>query len=201
MIMSVIVFARYPNYEMAGVLRRKLHLSRKERQMSYCPFFQTLHDETHPVGNLGRGTHYSVLRAPVWHDEWLNRLERCGFLDFAVIWDEDHDDRVIDAIMVLYVGGLLSPIRYIGERKGVLSVLLARDVVRNWQPEKLEQYRDDINDVSQSLEDPWSAQVDSVDGRGHSIIHSSSENVATYLKNIDMLWQLGVKPRSETHVA
>ncbi|MGF6727496.1 hypothetical protein P3T43_006888 [Paraburkholderia sp. GAS41] len=36
--------------------------------MSYCPFFQTLHDETRPVGNLGRGTHYSVLRATatVW---------------------------------------------------------------------------------------------------------------------------------------
>ncbi len=56
--------------------------------MSYCHFFQTLYDETHPVGNLGRGTHYSVLRAPVWHDELLNRIARCAFLDFAVIWDE-----------------------------------------------------------------------------------------------------------------
>ena len=100
--------------------------------MSDCPFFQTLHDETRPVGNLGRGTHYSVLRAPVWHDEFMNRLERCAFLDFAIIWDEDHDDRVIDAIMVLYISGMLAPVRYIGERKGTLSVLLAPDVVRRW---------------------------------------------------------------------
>lgn len=166
--------------------------------MSYCSFFQTLHDETRPVGNLGRGTHYSVLRAPVWHDELLNRLDRCAFLDFAVIWDEDHDDRVIDAILMLYVGGLLSPVRYIGERKGTLTVLLAPDVVRDWDPEALQRYIDDINDVCQCLEDPWTANVAGVDGHGHSIIHAPSEKVALYLKNIDMLWQLGVGPRSQT---
>ncbi|MFV8622352.1 hypothetical protein, partial [Ralstonia pseudosolanacearum] len=117
--------------------------------------------------------------------------------DFAVIWDEDHDDRVIDAIMMLYVAGLLSPIRYIGERKGVLSVLLAPDVVRDWEPKRLDQYRDDINDICQCMEDPWSAHVDSADGREHSIIHASPENVALYLKNIDMLWQLGMGPKTQ----
>ncbi|MEM5461977.1 hypothetical protein VSR69_45705 [Paraburkholderia phytofirmans] len=164
--------------------------------MSYCPFFQTLHDETQPVGHFGRGTHYSVLRAPVWHDEAINRLERCAFLDFAIIWDEDHDDRVVDVIMVLYISGLLAPVRYIGERKGTLSVLLAPDVARNWNLGTLEQYRDDINDICQCLEDPWSAKVDSVDVHEHSIIHGSAENVATYLRNIDILWELGVKPKS-----
>lgn len=104
-----IALARCPHYEMALVPGLKPLLFRKEHQMSYCPFLQTLHDDTRPVGNLGRGTHYSVLRAPVWHDELLNRLDRCAFLDFAVIWDEDHDDRVIDAIMMFYVAGLLSP--------------------------------------------------------------------------------------------
>jgi len=163
--------------------------------MSYCPFFQTLHDETRPVGNLGRGTHYSVLRAPVWHDEFMNRLERCAFLDFAIIWDEDHDDRVIDAIMVLYISGLLAPVRYIGERKGTLSVLLASNVLLNWDPETLKQYRADINNICLCLEDPWSAKVDSDDGKEHSIIHSSPENVATYLSNINMLWELGVKSK------
>ncbi|MFC0695954.1 hypothetical protein [Paraburkholderia humisilvae] len=125
----------------------------------------------------------------------MNRLDRCAFLDFAIIWDEDHDDRVIDAIMVLYISGLLAPVRYIGERKGTLSVLLAPDVVRNWAPETLTQYSDDINDICQCLEDPWLAKVDSADGHDHSIIHSSAENVATYLRNIDMLWELGVKSK------
>lgn len=166
--------------------------------MSYCPFFQTLHDETRPVGNLGRGTHYSVLRVPVWHDEFLNRIDRCAFLDFAVIWDEDHDDRVIDAVMMLYVGGLLSPVRYIGERKGTLTILLASDRISDWDPEKLQQYRDDISDMCQCLEDPWTAHVAGVGEDGHSIIHAPPDKVALYLKNIDMLWQLGVGPRSQT---
>ncbi|MFM0529740.1 hypothetical protein PQR11_32710 [Paraburkholderia strydomiana] len=164
--------------------------------MSYCPFFQTLHDETRPVGNFGKGTHYSVLRAPIWHDEFMVRLERCAFLDFAIIRDEDHDDRVVDAIMVLYISGLLAPVRYIGERKGTLSVLLAPDAIRSWPEETLAQYCSEVSDIGQCLEDPWATKVDSVEGIEHSIIHSSAENVATYLRNIDMLWELGVKPKS-----
>ncbi|WP_259460544.1 hypothetical protein [Paraburkholderia sp. BL23I1N1] len=74
-------------------------------------------------------------------------------------------------------------------------MLLAPDVVRSWDQETLKQYRDDINDVCQCLEDPWSAKVDSADGHEHSIIHSSAQNVATYLRNIDMLWELGVKSK------
>jgi hypothetical protein len=79
--------------------------------------------------------------------------------------------------------------------EGTLSVLLAPDVVRSWDQETLKQYRDDINDICQCLEDPWSAKVDSADGHEHSIIHSSAQNVATDLRNIDMLWELGVKSK------
>ncbi|WP_194727361.1 hypothetical protein [Noviherbaspirillum malthae] len=165
--------------------------------MSYCPFFHTLYDETRPVGNLGRGTHYSVLRVPTWHDEFLTPLQRGAFLDFAIIWDEDHDERVIDAIQILYLGGLLAPVRYIGERKGSLSVLLDPKVVQIWNRAALEQYRDKVNDVAQSLEDPWPVIVERANGDQHSIVDSSLENVATYLKNIDILWQLGVKPKNQ----
>jgi hypothetical protein len=34
----------------------------------YSDVFQTLHDEVGPVGNLGRGTHCSVLRAISFQD-------------------------------------------------------------------------------------------------------------------------------------
>ena len=54
----------------------------------YSPFFSTLHDEDGPVGHLGGGTHYSVLRAVLWEPE-------PAFHDFAVVWDEDHDLRVV----------------------------------------------------------------------------------------------------------
>jgi hypothetical protein len=75
-------------------------------------------DETQPVGHLGRGTHYSVLRVPIWHDEGLNPLPQVALLDFAIICDEDHDERVMGAIEALYFRGLLAPVRFIGERVG-----------------------------------------------------------------------------------
>jgi len=176
---------------MAVVLRWKPPLSRKEHEMSYAPCFQTLHDEIRPVGHLGRGTHYSVLRVPTWHDELMHQLQFGRFLDFAIIWDEDHDDRVVDAILVMYLGGLLAPVRFIGERKGVLSVLLAPAAVQAWDDHTFQRYREDVADVCTSLEDPWTADVNSMDSSQHSIIQAPAENVATYLKNIDMLWQLG----------
>src|SRR5260370_21913517 len=100
--------------------------------MSYSAFFQTLHDEAKPVGKIGRGTHYSILRAQVWQDERLKPLKKGMLADFAVIWDEDHDERVIEVIEWLYFEGLLSPIRFIGERKGSLTVLLDAKTLYNW---------------------------------------------------------------------
>jgi len=164
--------------------------------MSYSPFFQTLHDETRPVGQFGRGTHYSILRVPIWQDEWLNPLAQGLLLDFAVIWDEDHDERVVKAIEVLYFGGLLSPVRFIGERKGSLSVLISDETVGQWNEAALRDYREAVSDIGQSLEDPWPVTVDQVFGQRHSIIHAAPEEVATYLRNIHLLWHLGAKPNS-----
>jgi hypothetical protein len=159
--------------------------------MPYSPFFQTLHDETQPVGHFGRGTHYSVLRVPIWQDEWLNPLRQAALLDFAVIWDEDHDERVIEVIKTLYFGGLLAPVRFIGERKGSLSVLIDAKTVEAWDRASLKNYREAVSDVSQSQEDPWPATVDTVSGPNRSIIHAPDEHVSLYLRNIELLWKLG----------
>jgi hypothetical protein len=164
--------------------------------VSYSPIFQTLHDETRPVGQLGRGTHYSVLRVPIWQDEWLNPLPQGALLDFAVIWDEDHDERVIEAIEALYFGGLLAPVRIIGERKGSLCVLIEAKTVQAWDKIALRSYREAVNDISQSLQDPWPATVEQIFGPSHSIIHAAPESVDTYLRNIHLLWSLGMKSNS-----
>jgi hypothetical protein len=161
--------------------------------MPYSPFIQTLHDETQPVGHLGRGTHYSVLRVPIWQDQWLNPLPRGALLDFAVIWDEDHDERVIQAIEDLYFCGLLAPVRFVGERKGNLSVLIDEKTVQAWDHAALKSYREAVNEVGQSLEDPWPTTVAAVSSSKHSIIHASNEDVTLYLRNIHMLWFLGAK--------
>lgn len=122
--------------------------------MSYSPFFQALHDETQPVGHLGRGTHYSVLRVPIWHDERLKPLPQGDLLDFAIIWDEDHDTRVIEPIEEMYFAGLLAPVRFVGERKGTLSVLIDSETPA-WDEKSQRNYDAAVRRTSQSLDDPW----------------------------------------------
>jgi hypothetical protein len=51
--------------------------------------------------DLSAGTHYSVLRVPIWQDEWLNPVAQGMLLDFAVIWDEDHDARVMEGCPIV----------------------------------------------------------------------------------------------------
>jgi hypothetical protein len=92
---------------------------------SYSAFFKTLHDETGPTGYLGRGTHYSVLRAIVFHDQAGEPLSEGQFLDFAVIWDEDHDTRVMETIEEIYRRGSLSSFEVFGERKGFFTAVLS----------------------------------------------------------------------------
>jgi hypothetical protein len=162
--------------------------------MSYSPFFQPLHDEKQAVGHFGRGTHYSVLRVPIWHDERLKPLPQGELLDFAIIWDEDHDARVIEPMEEMYFAGLLAPVRFIGERKGSLSVLIDSGTMEAWDEKTLRNYRAAVNRISQSLDDPWPVTVDRVFGRESSIVHGAPEDVATYLKNIQLLWKLGRRP-------
>jgi hypothetical protein len=51
---------------------------------TYSPFLHTLYDQPEPVGYLGRGTHYSILRALCWHDETLRLSGECRAHDLAV---------------------------------------------------------------------------------------------------------------------
>lgn len=75
-------------------------------------------------------------------------------------------------------------------------MLLAPDVERDWESDTLQEYIDDINNICQCLEDPWSAHADSAHGHEHSIIQAPPEKAALYLQNIDMLWQLGISPKT-----
>ena len=58
----------------------------------YSPFFHTVYDQSEPVGVLGQGTHYSVLR---FVEVVADNPSHTMFCDFAVIWDEDHDTRIV----------------------------------------------------------------------------------------------------------
>jgi len=158
---------------------------------SYSPFFQTLHDERSPTGHLGNGTHSSILRAMVFQDPTFLPLTTGAFADFAVIWDEDHDTRVIKAVELIYRAGFLGSILMIGERKGTLHAIVSEDVK---DPKILSSLEDELRLVAQRMEDdPWSSSVRTLDSPDHEIIDDESDKVSLYLRNLKMLWKLGLQ--------
>ena len=161
---------------------------------TYSPFFQTLHDETAPVGSLGRGTHYSVCRATVFHDEHGKQLKEAMLLDFAVIWDEDHDERAFVPIERLYRSGDLPSFIMFGERKAMFFGFLSPKL----EPRPL--HIPDIAVAEQALQrsseyvhgDNWSHHL-SWRGAPNGIISDDEDKVLLYINTINMLWKLGLK--------
>ena len=159
---------------------------------SYSPFFQTLYDEPAPIGNIGRGTHYSILRAVVFHDPLGRPIAPAWYHDFAVIWDEDHDERSIDVIETIYRHGLLSRFVYLGERKGTFTSVL---ITSKNDPQDINKLRDHVGSICQkNQDDPWPSDVVTLAAEENKIIQDQPERSAQYLLYIDMLWQLGPKP-------
>jgi hypothetical protein len=247
----------------------------------YSDFFKTLHDETNPTGYLGRGTHYSVLRAVVFHDPSGKPLSAGQFADFAVIWDEDHDARVMKPIEEIYRRGLLSSFVMFGERKGNFTAILSNKIspsdaapfnlallmkinelslsiraanclaneniiyvgdlvqrseaemlrvpnfgrtsmseikevlvqvglhlgmeLAGWPPEDVENLRKyktrvdfleaEINSICQALDDRWTSAVVPFGSERNPIISDEEERVSLYLKNLEMVWRLGVQTK------
>jgi len=173
--------------------------SRKERVMTNAtnsPFFEVLYEQKEPVGDFGRGTHYSVLRAPVWQDGALKPLKQAQLLDFAVIWDDDHDERVMEVIDLIYLEGLLAPVRYIGERKGSLTIVADAAAVKSWSEAQWASYCKAVDGIGPT-DDPWPTKVEKGSASGNTIIHADAVAVGTYLAHIELLWDLGLKPRTD----
>lgn len=167
---------------------------------SYSPLFHTLYNEQSQVGKLGRGTHYSILGAVQWVDKRKKLLPLPGIQRFAVIWDEDHDERVIDVAERAYMRGIFAPVLYIGERKASLTVVVDKEfheiIQGDWVSYNMA-WEETCTDVRG---DRFNFELHVVDS-DVSIIQDSDDKVSTYLKNIDNLWNLGfhpyIQPRKE----
>lgn len=171
---------------------------------TYSDLLSCIYDEAGPVGRIGRGTHYSVFRTACFIDLIGERQDKAGIHDFAVIWDEDHDERIIPRIERLYMAGLLTPVLAIGERKGGLSVLVQPDFEQAGC-KSLRGYSQEVARIiaggSGDDGDEWDVRVGQFDDYGkssrifdHSIIHADNRRVHTYLSHIESMWRLGVKP-------
>lgn len=182
---------------------------------SYSTLFSCIHDEPEPVGHLGRGTHYSVFRAVEWLDVMRSPLAKPEVHDFAVVWDEDHDTRIIRLVESIYMEGLLSPIQFIGERKGVVTVIVAARFYWGHGQEVIEAYKASLEDLSTDPDnthgDSWPTELGFFDRSPGfpptsphqtelgGLISAEEHRVVTYVRNIDSLWRLGTKPFSGSH--
>lgn len=162
----------------------------------YSPLFTTIYDEAQPVGNLGRGTHYSILRAAQPLNYSNKRQKEIQAQDLCVVWDEDHDTRVIEVVEELYLQNLLAPIIFIGERKGSVTVLVHVDFRKN--DLLFEKFEQQLGQITSSLNDPWTLAIEKYrsppwERFESTLINANSEKVKTYLDNISNLWDLGLK--------
>lgn len=168
---------------------------------NYSSILSCIHDEIGPVGKIGRGCHYSVFEVPQWRDIMGKKLKKAHRQRFAVIWDEDHDERIIEVIEKLYISGLLFPVQFIGERKGSLNVIVAAKFFWGVSIPKIEEYKTAVEEISteQNSSDHWPSEVGMFDKRKDSpqntdyvgLMAETEEKQDTYLRNIDNLWNIG----------
>lgn len=177
----------------------------KEQAMTtafYSHIFSCLYDEPAPIGCLGRGTHHSVFRSVQWRDIEGGPLSKGRIHDFAIIWDEDHDTRVVGVAERLHLAGFLWPVVFIGERKGVLTILFAAMAgpLQDRDNDYLAQIRAIAGDAG---DDIWTCHTgwfhrtvilqEGTPYTGGGIINDEDWRVVNYLNGIDALWKLSEK--------
>lgn len=170
----------------------------------YSPYFGTLYDEQDYHGSLGRGTHHSVLQCAEFYDVELTPVKTAHVHKFSVIWDEDHDTRVIDFAERLYMNGQLAPVQFIGERKGGASIVLASRFRFARYDGHLEEYLEQASALAEDVSgDHFSVEIGFLDrsvfgiqphGHYSGMINDRPEKEEYYLRSIDAVWDLGTKP-------
>ncbi|MGW8278541.1 hypothetical protein ACWGK7_03470 [Sphingomonas aurantiaca] len=184
----------------------------KEQAMTtptYSTLFTCLYDQPEPLGRIGRGSHHSVFRSVQWYETNGERRQTGRFHDFAVIWDEDHDTRVIPVIERLHLAGLLWPVVFIGERKGVLTILCDYMVIPDLEEEALG-YHHRVREIAGGADDTdsWTCEFgwfqrntgisETSLSETMAIIADSDHRSIPYLEAIDVVWQLGPKRPAAT---
>ena len=152
----------------------------------YSPLFEVIYDEQNPIGFLGRDTHYSVLQCPARVNGTGDVQAPPRQLRFVVIWDEDHDKRIILVLEGFYLEGLLTPIMFVGERKGMLTVILEPSIDPSFEKKVQDAFASNVT----VMDDTWTVKIQSFD-ESSGIINDYADKVQTYLKNIRNIWRLG----------
>ncbi|MET4675877.1 MULTISPECIES: hypothetical protein [unclassified Luteibacter] len=166
---------------------------------TYSSFFHCLYDQPEmPDGPSGT---YSVFRAIDARDVEQQPTPLPRLHDFAVIWDDDRDTRIIPVLEEMLMAGLLPGVQFIGEHKGTLTIILA---ARTYRKIDLKAYAKRVEALTEAAGDFWSVTLGMFDHtpgnlhRGHQcnfqeIIGLGAEAEHALLFTIDHRWKLGTK--------
>ena len=120
----------------------------------YSTLIQCLYDE--PSSVVRSYPHYSVFRAIDSRDVTQNGVDLPRVHDFAVIWDEDHDSRIIPVIEEMLMAGLLPGVHFVGEQKGTLTIILA---ARTYWRIDLAAFTAKVANLTQAAGDSWEVKI------------------------------------------
>ncbi len=102
--------------------------------------------------------HYSVYRYTESRGQQGEILQRKKSRDLIVIWDEDHDLRVLGRIEELFLRDLLFPILYIGEREGCLT-LAVDPTFFHFDARRRQTYTEQVERVAEGGGDAWGLDI------------------------------------------
>ena len=166
----------------------------------YSSFFQCLYDQPDsPSGGCWGG--YSVFRAIDSRDVCQHPTRTPRVHDFAVIWDEDHDTRIIPVVEEMLMAGMLPGVQFIGERKGYISVILAAPT-HSIDTEAYARRVTEFTDLL--LDDPWTCEIGMFENTPSSLrtehqcelgslVYADAPTAHAFLLTIDKMWGLGTK--------
>jgi hypothetical protein len=172
---------------------------------AYSQIFSCLHDERNP--ELPSSFHYSVFRSYEYKDVCNKQVHTPLVHDFAVLWDDDHDARVITVAENIYLAGLLSPIQFIGEHKGHITIIFA--AIARFGVQNFEMYQQAVERIATKAgDDYWYVKFGFFDkhDREFSSSHQtylegitglSAAVEHTHLLSVDDRWKLGTKAFDE----
>lgn len=167
----------------------------------YSTLFSVIYDEGSSTDTPGRGSHYSIFRLRLMNKPQGDAPSSGSVRDFAVIWDEDHDLRIVTVLERLHRRNLLSNVLFVGERKGSLTVLVDDEFFFSNNRYLLNRYLDMIAAEVVNVDgDNWQPVLGCFSPSGvnertihESIINADDHLVQSYLRSIGVKWQLGTK--------
>jgi hypothetical protein len=166
---------------------------------TYSQNLHCLYDNPEPASPQYPG--YSIFRAISSQSVEQQPTELPHVHDFAVIWDDDHDTRIIKLLEEMLFAGLLPGVQFIGEHKGELNVILA---ARTFFCIQEDTYRDRLTALSAVTGDSWFVRVGMIDmSQASRTTHHQCDYVNllgmtfhladAFFVTLDNMWQLGTK--------